>query len=440
MRFGGISTRLRGRLPYHPVMRRAESWGRLALTALLNGALDAVHGVRNEPFLTLEQAARRIYPVDDDTALRPGLRRDAERAADKARAYLEVREPRAGRPRLLVVMGSLTRYGGNLSAVQLVNDLAGDGWEVAVAVLSPYRPDLHDALSVAPRFYRNRAHFVAQAPEADVVVATWWTTAYWALDLFAARGNFVPVYFVQDFEPWFYPEACAFMRERVEDTYRLMPFCFAKTPWLCGKVREAGGRASLVPPALDLERFQPGGGPGTRVLTMMRPESPQRGFETAKWLFERLHAERPDLELAAFGSDADLTVDAPFDNLGRVENESMPDVYRSARVFIECSEFHGFGRTVAEALACGVPCVVTDSGGVGAFVRDGENALVVPKGEREALLAAVLRLLDDEDLHTRLRANARDSVQGLERRHSSRRTGDLLQALHETGRCEEEYR
>jgi len=439
MQFGGISTLLRGRLPYQLAVRRAESWGRLAMSAALNRIHDARHGLRTLPHLTLEQAAARISPIDDDTALRPGLQREATRASEAVRAYLAQRPPQTGSPRVLVLMGTLTRFGGNLSTVQLVNDLIDAGWMVEVAVMSPHQPDLHDELRVTPRFYRDRRHFLGDAPAADVVVATWWTTAYAALDLFAARGGFVPAYFVQDFEPWFYPEEYAFLRARVEDTYRLMPFSFAKTPWLCDRIREAGGQASLVPPALDLERFQPAESPGQRVIAMMRPESPQRGFETVKWLFERLSVERPEVALAAFGSDAVLTVDAPFENLGRVPNDAMPAVYQSARVFIECSDFHGFGRTVAEALACGVPCVVTDSGGINAFVRDGENSLVVSKGEREALLEAVLRLLDDDALHARLRSKARESVRGFERGHANKRAGDLLRDLHETGQCAAEY-
>ena len=427
-------------LPVHPVARKAESWGRLAVSTCLNGIADRLRGLsRSAPHLTVEDAARRIYPIDDDWAFRSSLQRRASHTAEQVRAYLSSRAHGTGRPRVLVVMGTLTRYGGNLSVVQLVNDLADDGWDISVAVLSPHRPDLHDELRVQPRFYLDHRHFLAQAPQADIVVATWWTTAYATLDLFAERGGFVPAYFVQDFEPWFYPDSHAYLRARVSDTYRWMPISFAKTPWLYERVREAGGMASRVPPALDLERFTPGEAVGNKVLTMMRPESHQRGFELAKWLFERLQEERPECALAAFGSDAELPVNARFENLGRVENDAMPDVYRAARVFVECSDFHGFGRTVAEAMACGVPCVVTDSGGIDAFVRDGENALVAPKGDREALFTAVCRLLDDDALHAHLAGNARASVQGFERKHSSRRTGDLLQALHESSACEEGY-
>lgn len=445
MRFGGISTQVRNRLPYRPGIRRVESRLRCALAAGLNYLRDGgprQRFLRGQPFLSLAQAANRLYPVDEDTAYWPGLRHHAKAAAAIVRKRLDALPPRTGAPRLLVLLGSLTRYGGNISVVELVQDLHAAGWEITVAVSSPHQPDLHDDLPVPPRFYLGHEHFLAQAPQADVVLATWWTTAYAALDLCQTRPGLLPAYFVQDFEPWFYPEEFRYLRDCVAETYRLMPFCFAKTLWLCARIRDAGGTASQVPPALDLQRFHPvNEPPGDTVLAMVRPESPQRGFNTVKWLFEALHRARPGTHLIAFGSDEESAahIDAPVDHRGRVPNNDMPALYRSARVFVECSDFHGFGRTVAESLACGTPCVATSSGGVDAFLRDGENGVLVPSGDKESLLRAVLRILDDDALHARLRSGAIPSVAHFDRSHASMCTARLLTDLHQGGTCSATY-
>jgi hypothetical protein len=56
-----------------------------------------------------------------------------------------------------------------------------------------------------------------------------------------------------------------------------------------------------------------------------------------------------DLELAALGNEG----------LGYPADEDLPALYRGAEVFVYPSRFEGFGMPVVEAMACGVPCVVS---------------------------------------------------------------------------------
>jgi glycosyltransferase involved in cell wall biosynthesis len=67
-----------------------------------------------------------------------------------------------------------------------------------------------------------------------------------------------------------------------------------------------------------------------------------------------------------------------------------------------------FGRVVIEAMACGVPIVATDGGGPAEIIQNGYDGFLVPLGDADALAAAVLKLLADASLRTRLaKAGAR---------------------------------
>ncbi len=90
--------------------------------------------------------------------------------------------------------------------------------------------------------------------------------------------------------------------------------------------------------------------------------------------------------------------------LGRVPRERLVEVVQAARVFVYASVAEGFGLPPAEALACGVPAVVTDATSLPEVV--GEAGLKVPPGDAAALAAAVARLLGDPALEARLRAAA----------------------------------
>ena len=67
---------------------------------------------------------------------------------------------------------------------------------------------------------------------------------------------------------------------------------------------------------------------------------------------------------------------------------------------------------LAEAMAAGLPAVVTDIGGLAEFVIDGDNGLVVPAGDAGALAGAIGQILADTSSAERLGANARVGIRG----------------------------
>lgn len=78
---------------------------------------------------------------------------------------------------------------------------------------------------------------------------------------------------------------------------------------------------------------------------------------------------------------------------------SMGSYLRAADVFVLPSAWEAFPIAVLEAMACGVPQVCTDVGGVGEAVDDATGRLVAP-GDPDALAGALIDVLSDDDLRS----------------------------------------
>lgn len=108
-------------------------------------------------------------------------------------------------------------------------------------------------------------------------------------------------------------------------------------------------------------------------------------------------------------------------------NQVNPYPYiKHADLFVHPSYVESFGIVVTEALALGVPCVVTQSTGVMDFLVDGYNAILTQQST-EALAEKVLEVLSNEKLRERLRENACCPEQFLPD-EVMKRIGDLLEA------------
>ena len=84
---------------------------------------------------------------------------------------------------------------------------------------------------------------------------------------------------------------------------------------------------------------------------------------------------------------------------------------RAADLFVFPTENEAFGLSLVEAMACALPSVTTRVGGLRDFVVDGENALVVPPGDTEALAGAILALLADAERRAALGKAARRTAE-----------------------------
>lgn len=93
-------------------------------------------------------------------------------------------------------------------------------------------------------------------------------------------------------------------------------------------------------------------------------------------------------------------------------SSEIKQAYLESEILCHPAIHEGFGLSVAEALACGLPVVAyRDCAGVNEFVHDDDNGVMVDRAEGTAGLAAALdRLISDDDLRERMRQRAQASI------------------------------
>lgn len=110
-------------------------------------------------------------------------------------------------------------------------------------------------------------------------------------------------------------------------------------------------------------------------------------------------------EAALNGVERDVTL------LNRVPNRELVGYYRAASVFVLPSYHEAFSKVCLEAMACGKPVVATRSGGLQEAVEDGETGFLIPYGSPPEIAEAIVTLLQDQALATKMGKKGRIRVE-----------------------------
>lgn len=106
--------------------------------------------------------------------------------------------------------------------------------------------------------------------------------------------------------------------------------------------------------------------------------------------------ERPRIEAAA--RELRIWDDVIFTG----QQKDVQAYYAAADLYLLTSLSEGSPNVLLEAMSAGTPVVATAVGGVPEMVSDGVDALLAPRGDRAALAAAALRILDDTELRDKI--------------------------------------
>jgi starch synthase len=166
-------------------------------------------------------------------------------------------------------------------------------------------------------------------------------------------------------------------------------------------------RLAIIPYGVDTSAFRPGSGrqgSGPLRVLFAGQLTQRKGIAYLLEAMELLDPAAFELTLVGpvVGSGRGLRrYESSFRHLVGVRPQDMPIIYRQADVLVLPSLVEGSAVVVLEAMACGLPVIVTPNVGADA-VSDGVDGFVVPIRAPEAIAARLELLASDPDLRFRL--------------------------------------
>jgi glycosyltransferase-like protein len=111
--------------------------------------------------------------------------------------------------------------------------------------------------------------------------------------------------------------------------------------------------------------------------------------------------------------------------LGAVPDDSMPNLYRAADALVFPSIKEGWGLVVLEAMASGLPVIASSIEPLTEYLRDGENALLIPPMDYETLAQHIISVIENDELRDKLTKNGRETAQAYSWRNTALRHAEF---------------
>jgi glycosyltransferase involved in cell wall biosynthesis len=234
----------------------------------------------------------------------------------------------------------------------------------------------------------------------------------------------------------FPPERCAIERWIVEDADRLIAECPQDRADLIRYYKADPARITIVPCGFNPEEFQPYDRCEARkrlglpleapILLQLGRMVPRKGVDNVIRAMGRLRLREDgcEIRLVVVGGNSDQPDPSLTPEIGRLqriaEEEGVLDrihftgrknrdelryYYAAADVFITTPWYEPFGITPLEAMACGIPVIGSDTGGIKYSVARDKTGFLVPANDPAALAEKVECLLQDKKLAGKMGRN-----------------------------------
>lgn len=198
----------------------------------------------------------------------------------------------------------------------------------------------------------------------------------------------------------------------------------------------------VFPWGVDLEHFKPSNLQPSTDFTVFcnRSWEPNYGVDVLARAFAQVAQQKPEVSLLLLSGGSQghvirhiLNVGGVIDRVtfaGQVSQRDLPRYYQLADVYISPSHVDGSSVSLMEALACGLPCLVSDIPANKEWVFEGQNGWLFPDGDANALAAKILAAVEQRAALPEIGKNARLVAE--DRADWKKNFNQLLLAYHET--------
>ena len=168
---------------------------------------------------------------------------------------------------------------------------------------------------------------------------------------------------------------------------------------------------------VDIEKFRPIRRRKLYDAVFLGRLHPQKGIDILLKAWKIVISRIPTAKLAIIGSENapypqqfkalshDLRLDGTVEFRGFVADNEIAPIVSASKLFVLPTRYDGFANTIIEALACGIPGVISDIPAL--RENHSEVCLLVQPNDVEALAAEIVRLISDDTLRERLGRRAR---------------------------------
>jgi glycosyltransferase involved in cell wall biosynthesis len=324
------------------------------------------------------------------------------------------------------------KSGGIRALTVLANGLSERGYEVCFVVpKEQHTPtfELNQKISVRvvkPNFgtvqYLSGSFKLAQLvygmPKVDIAIANSFVTAYPVKVCQLIGLVKYPFYFVQAYEPLAFGEwakGSVFVKKMKMNmarlTYLLGLNCIANSRWVANMLAAYHEiQPLIVSLGVDTNVFYPNnnGEHATtheRIMTIGN-SNPIKQFYLFYLVLRELQ-KSISCEAIIATDEKSLKIDDGIEQhwFYPEDDFELARVYNLANLFLSTSYLEGYGLPLLEAMACGIPVVTTDSGGIHEFCQDGLNCRIVQSSNPADIAEVVLEVLLDQSLRAKIVKN-----------------------------------
>ena len=299
--------------------------------------------------------------------------------------------------------------GGHRTVFQNFNYLASHGYKCDLYVVDAKGTEERLSKKIEENYFKLDGHvYIGRElkKKYDMVIATYFSTARYVSELDVKNK----MYFIQDYEPWFFPMSENYLVARESYKYGLNGVSIGR--WLSQKLQnDFGTKMNYFSFCADLNIYKKNDDVEKEdaICFIYQPDKPRRCAEMGLKALQIVQQKRPETKVYLYGSPEMVPYNIKAKHLGVLSVEKCNDLYNKCKVGL-CISSSNPSRIPFEMMAAGLPVVDL-------YIKNNiydlpDDGCLLAEPSAESIAAAILKVLDDEKIQKKMSDGGAKYMQG----------------------------